>query len=91
MTSWKPDFAPYLEIQYDCNLNGSGYKEGVATVFNKVLSVLPNFQNGSGQPPAPNGHLSANWSGGAYDIYHNDSGTIIAQSCGYSAVIHGIR
>lgn len=91
MTSWKPDFAPYLEIQYDLNLNESGYKEGIATVFNKVLAVTPFFQNTSGLPAGVVGALGANWSGGKYDVYLNTSNAIVQASCDFGAIIYGLR
>jgi len=88
MTSWKPDFAPYLEIQYDLNVNESGYKEGIATRFRKVLKVEAQLVGTSGIATlAP---LTVNWSGGAYDVYVHTSNAIVQASKAFCATIYGI-
>ena len=88
MTVWKPDFAPYLEIQYDLNVNESGYKEGISTRFRDVLAVQPLLYGGSGDATLV--PFTVQWSGGQYDIYTNTSDSIVAASRNYAVVIYGI-
>ena len=89
MTSWKPDFNPNLEIQYDLNVNESGYLEGVATRFRKVIAVVPALTGTSGE--ATLGVYNVQWSGGQYDIYMNTSDSIVQASRTYAVVIYGIQ
>lgn len=89
MTVWKPDFAPYLEIQYDLNVNESGYKEGITTGFRKVLKVEATLTGTSGTPTLSS--LTVNWSGGSYDVYVNTSNAIVQASRAFCATIYGIK
>ena len=93
MTSWSPDFLPNLEIQYDVNLNESGYKEGLSTRFRKVITAFAYQHNGSGCPTGSDGdaHISVNYSGGEIDVYLNSSAGILQTSANVDIIIFGIQ
>ena len=91
MTDFSPDFLPNLQIQYDVNLNESGYKEGISTKFRKVITCIAQLKNGSGAPVGSDGdgHLSVNYSGGEVDVYLNSSAGILQTSANVDLIIFG--
>lgn len=88
MTTWKPDFAPYLEIHQDLFANASGVKT-VYTGFNKVQGAKPimigSTPHGLGIGP------SIVRSGGAVTVYFRNYSDVYVGSQKFDLYVYGVK